>query len=58
MDEHRNGPLRNGGNFRLIFFHKHKNRHVLQNVPQNVLKCILVVITMPMPLSNSTEMFV
>ena len=56
MDEHRNGPVRNGCNFRPIFFHK--NSHILQNVPQNVLKCNWIVITVAMPLLSSIEVFV
>ena len=46
MDEHRNGPLRNVGN---------KNSHILQIVPQNVLKCDWIVITVTMSLLNSIE---
>ena len=56
MDAHRNGPLRNGGNFRPIFFHK--NSHILQKVSQNVLKCNWIVITVAMPLLNIIEVFV
>ena len=36
----------------------HKNSHILQKLPQNVLKCIWIVITVAMPLLNSTEVFV
>ena len=56
MNEHRNGPLPNGGNFRPIFFHK--NSHILQNLPLNVLKCNWIVIAVAMALSNSIEVFV
>ena len=56
MDEHTNGPLWNGGNFRPFFF-LHKNSHVLPKGPQSVLKCNLIVITVAMPLLNSTELF-
>ena len=56
IDEHINGPLRKGGNFRPIFFHK--KSHILQNVPQHVLKFIWIVITVTMPVLNSIEVFV
>ena len=36
----------------------HISSHILQSVPQNVLKCNLIVITVAMPLSNSIEVFV
>ena len=36
----------------------HKNSHILQNVPQNLLKCDLIVITVAMPLLDSVEVFV
>ena len=36
----------------------YKNSHILQNVPQNLLKCNFIVITAAMPLLNSTEVFV
>ena len=55
MEEHRNGPLRNGCHFRPIF---HKNSHILQNVSQNLLNCSWIVITVTMPLLNSIEVFV
>ena len=47
MDEHRNDHLRNK-----------KNSHILQNVPQNVLKCDWIVITVAMPLLNIIDLFV
>ena len=56
MDEHRNGALQNGGNFRPFFFIK--NSPILQNMPQNVPKCNYIVITVAMPLLNSIEVFV
>ena len=36
----------------------HKNIHILQNVPRNVLKCIWIVIIVAMTLLDSIEMFV
>ena len=39
VDEHRNGPLRNGVNLRLIFFHI--NSHILQNAPPKFAKVFL-----------------
>ena len=36
----------------------HKNNHILQNVPQNVLKCNWIVITGAMSLSNSIDLCV
>ena len=35
----------------------HKNSPILQNVPQNVLKCNWIVITVPIPRSNNIEVF-
>ena len=42
--------------FQADFFHK--NSHILQDVPKNVLKCTWIVITVAMPLSNSFEVLV
>ena len=36
----------------------HKNNHILQNVPQNVIKCDWIVIAVAMPLLDSIEVFV
>ena len=36
----------------------HKNSYILQNMPQNVLKCNWIVITVAMPLLDSIEVFV
>ena len=36
----------------------HKNSHILQHVPQNVLKYSWIVITVAIPLLNSNEVFV
>ena len=42
--------------FQADFFHK--SSHMLQNVPQNVLKCNWIVVIMAMPLSNSIGVLV
>ena len=55
MDEHRNDPLQNRNNFKPIFSWK---QPYSQNVPQNVLKCSWILITVPIPLLNRTEVFV